>query len=137
MTFWFTIGILLWDGEKKDDREFEFPLNIVAALFMPGRDINAKTALSKEYFEGINYKDSNAAENKEQDNNGIRYPGSFISEISINGLYNFLTKPKTAAGNLFLSAGFVSSGLIVKLSKNFPENVDFVFYLTPAQINLD
>jgi hypothetical protein len=103
MTFWILLGTALWDGPKSDDNEFGFPLSLIAKLFMPGRDIEAKTGLSKEYFEGIDYKESQpSAEDR------IRYPHGYLSEISINGLYNFLTKPKTAAGNLFLSAGFVS-----------------------------
>jgi len=103
MTFWILLGTTLWDGPKADDTEFGFPLSLIAKLFMPGRDVESKTGLSNEYFEGINYKDSQpSAEDR------IRYPHGFISEISINGLYNFLTKPKTAAGNLFLAAGFVS-----------------------------
>ena len=103
MSFWVLLGTVLWDGEKGDDSEFDFPLSLIAKLFMPGRDIESK--LSKEYFEGANYKEgSSAVDRLDPDRN----PGSFLSQISINGLYNFLTRPSTAAGNLFLSAGFVS-----------------------------
>ena len=111
MTFWVMIGTLTWDGEKSDDTEFAFPLNIVAALFQgSSRDVQSKTAdtgLKKEYFQGINYKEAEFSE-KDGLHGHLPYPGNFISQISINGLYNFLTKPSTAAGNLFLSAGFVS-----------------------------
>ena len=57
MSFWVILGTVLWDGEKRDDSEFGFPLNIIAALFMPERDIESKTGLSKDYFEGTNYKE--------------------------------------------------------------------------------
>ena len=108
MSFWLLLGTVLWDGEKGDDSEFDFPLSLIAKLFMPGRDIESK--LSKEYFEGANYKEgSSAVDRLDPDRN----PGSFLSQISINGLYNFLTRPSTAAGNLFLSAGFVSINIKV------------------------
>ena len=107
MSFWVILGTILWDGEKGDDSEFDFPLSLVAKLFMPGRDIEAKQdAQSKEYFEGANYKEGTSAVDRLDPD---RNPGSFISQISINGLYNFLTRPRTAAGNLYLSAGFVST----------------------------
>ena len=109
MSFWVLLGTALWDGEKGDDSEFDFPLSLVAKLFMPGRDIEAKEKLSKEYFEGANYKEGTSAVDRvDPDRNPFRNPGSFLSQISINGLYNFLTRPTTAAGNLYLSAGFVS-----------------------------
>ena len=109
MSFWVLLGTALWDGEKGDDSEFDFPLSLVAKLFMPGRDIEAKEKLSKEYFEGVNYKEGTSAVDRvDPDRNPFRNPGSFLSQISINGLYNFLTRPTTAAGNLYLSAGFVS-----------------------------
>ena len=103
MTFWVLLGTVLWDGPKSDDTEFGFPLSLIAKLFMPGSNIESKTGLSKEYFDGINYKENHpSAEDR------IRYPHGFLSQISINSLYNFVTKPETAAGNLFLAAGFVS-----------------------------
>ena len=105
MSFWVILGTILWDGEKGDDSEFDFPLSLVAKLFMPTSEIDSKEALSKEYFEGANYKEGTSAVDRLDPD---RNPGSFLSQISINGLYNFLTRPSTAAGNLFLSAGFVS-----------------------------
>ena len=72
---------------------------------MPDRTIE-RSGLSKEedpyqtVYDGNYYEGYLSAED--------RLSGSSLSEISINGLYNFLTFPQTAAGNLYLSAGFVS-----------------------------
>jgi len=110
MSFWVILGTILWDGEKGDDSEFDFPLSLVAKLFMPTSEIDSKEALSKEYFEGANYKEGTAAVDRLDPD---RNPGSFLSQISINGLYNFLTRPSTAAGNLFLSAGFSTFGMLI------------------------
>ena len=68
---------------------------------MPDRTIDGRTGLAKEAIDGGNYYDGYLSAED-------RLSGSSLSEISINNLYNFLTEPKTAAGNLYLSAGFVS-----------------------------
>ena len=98
-----TLSALLWDGEKSDDADFGFPLNLFTGFFMPPRDID-RSVLSKEAIDRENYNDGYlSAEDR------LSGAGVFgFDEISINGLYNFLTFPKTAAGNLYLSAGFVS-----------------------------
>ena len=70
---------------------------------MPERKVEGKTGVPKIYF-----ADTNDKEPQTSVEDRIQYPGNFISQMSINGLYNFLVTPKTAAGNLYLLAGFVS-----------------------------
>ena len=54
--FWVLLSTVLWDGPKGDDNEFGFPLSLIANLFMPVDDVESKILLSKEKFEGIDYK---------------------------------------------------------------------------------
>ena len=127
------ISSILWTGEKRDDTEFRFPLNIIAAFFMPERTIESRSteipALAKHAIDepfptpfGKASEDLLGTELTALTKDAIDEPlqtevrlpaedrlaGSFISDISINDLYNFMTFPQGIAGNLFLAAGFVS-----------------------------
>ena len=108
--FWITIHSLVWDGEKSRDDEFGFPLNLIAQYFTGG-SISDRSGLSKEGKDEEVWDPFNPYHDGQppaQDRVTPSNPINMLAEISINDLYNFLTNPSTAAGNLFLSAGFVS-----------------------------
>ena len=107
---WIVLHSLVWDGKKSRDDEFGFPLNIVASYFTGG-SISDRSALYKEGKDAFQteFPDGNYHDGYPLAQDRITDPITSLTEISLNDLYNFLTDPSTGAGNLFLSAGFVSN----------------------------
>ena len=110
MTFWIIAHTLIWRGEAARNEDLPFPFNVLAVV-IGGEGPTDRNAKIDEGAEAV----ANADEAydkiyfEETDEPSEKLSLSSIYDISINGLYNFLVTPKTAAGNLYLSLGFVSS----------------------------
>ena len=113
MLFWVILHSLVWTGELSEDDDFPFPFSLISPFFQGTVSLKSKEANNyDEQLDNIgNYYDGYLSAND-------RISGSSLSEISLNNLYNFLTDPSPAAGNLFLAAGFVSDCLLFHLFPN-------------------
>ena len=115
MSFWVLLHSVIWGGEAERSEDLPFPFNVMALLLGSDSTVSGKSPNSR-IDDGQDLAFDRNAENLYfgQKTGLAHVPaqeklnGDSISKISINGLFNFLTVPRTVAGNLFLALGFVS-----------------------------
>ena len=117
---WAAIHTVLWDGKAERTEDLPIPFQIMGLLF--GKDpVDTTFTLNKKSddvfqtefdpkapteMEKLYYGDN------EVDTVQEKFNKNTLGSVSVNGLYNFLTRPKTSAFNLLLALGFVSQNII-------------------------
>ena len=107
MSVWVILHSLVWNGEVSRDEDLVFPFNFIAQL-LKGDTVSSNLKEAAELKEddiGVISSNSNYYDGYLSLEN--RLSGASLSEISLNGLYNFLTDPEVAAFNLLITATLV------------------------------
>ena len=124
MGSWILLHTALWNGKVERTEDLPFPFNVMALLFggdskvvninLSKSDTNSR--IDEDAFQ-TGFDD--AGDDKptemeklyyaeEVDTANEKLNGVSLGSVTLNGLYNFLTRPKTSAFNLILALGFVS-----------------------------
>lgn len=131
MIFWYTMHSLFWVGPVSRSDELAFPLNLVSQVvnfFYGGKSDEEQDLVSRTespFFDnvdpgGVDYideptqSDAQSPEGSTQISR-IYNPGSFLSQLSLNNLVNFISNPQTTMLQFIFNAAFVRLLLIMIL----------------------